>query len=295
VLSYLSHLKESLEVLDITKCLGINGSGLTHLQGFNKLKVLKMPFASEIREENISPISTLTGLTSVNILRCANLTSGFLKNLQRSADTLQSLNCSNLKSFKDEDLLNLSTMTNLTELFLNNNSGITGEAFKKFGHLEKLQVVQLSGCEDLTNEGVRALCSASPFILDLNLAACEKLDGKALQHVKQLSKLRNLNLAGIESLKDSDLQNLAALKNTLSSLNLEGCTNITSGAAAHIASLTNLSHLNITTCDQISDSFLDAIKEMKQLKNINVTGCPKISKEALEALRKARPDLEIKS
>lgn len=289
-LANLNHLNKTLDTLDLTNC-ALTGEGLTHIRSFEQLSTLDLSYCQSLQDAYMISLQNLRTLKSVNLNRCDNLTGDCLQNLSSSVSTLLYLNCSGLKSVKDEQLSILSLMKNLESLDLSLNPSITGTGLQYIEPLTKLTSLNLSGNFLLEDHAVIHLSNLKG-LRELSLNGCAKLSSKALDYIQSLTSLKILKLSEVENLNDKDLEKLLPLRNNLEYLDLSNCEKLSSEAGKSIAKLDKLKHLSIAYCYGITDTVLDTFKELKNLKTLDISGC-RISNDAIIKLKKIRPDIQI--
>lgn len=72
-----------------------------------------------------------------------------------------------------------------------------------------LQSINLSGCQLVTDEGIRALTSSCKNLEAVNVSSCFQLSDRAFESLGSCASLRSLDACGCERLTDRGLQALA--------------------------------------------------------------------------------------
>ena len=72
-----------------------------------------------------------------------------------------------------------------------------------------MQNIDLSGCQLLTDRGIRALASSCPYVEAVNISSCYELSDAAFEFLGACSGLRSIDACGCERLTDRGLQALA--------------------------------------------------------------------------------------
>jgi hypothetical protein len=119
-------------------------------------------------------------------------------------------------------------------------------------------------------------------------ATAEKPDPKVFTLLRDVTNLRELNLAGVQ-LTEADLAQLAGLAN-LRVLHLEK-TPTTDAMLAHLKGLKNLTYLNIYGT-QVTDAGLPQLKDLTNLKSLYVFET-KVTDAGIAALKTALPNVQI--
>ncbi len=162
---------------------------------------------------------------------------------------LRSLDCSNFNNFTNSQLQTLCSAC------YDPNAGVS-----------RLQRLNLSGCYQLSNEGLRHLSSLIN-LQDLNLGHCPRISD--LAPLSTLTQLRTLNLWNC--LQILDLASLSTLTQ-LQSISLARCqiSNL-----APLSTLTQLQNLTLRHCIQILD--LAPLSTLTQLQNLDLGDSAQIS------------------
>ena len=188
----------------------------------------------------------------------------------------------------------------------------------RFCH-ENLKVLNLSGCVQLDDEGVREISrclklgyldlTRVPKMTDVSVAAvverCRELELLSLYANSQLTDKAFESISGLTNLKFFDacgfnkLTDLTLLKlpNTLRYVNFSWCGRLTDEGVCHVAE--NCRHLellsvhgNRNVTEKLIESLKIGQKDSKSLKVLDVKGCVNVKTNTLEALRQIFPNLQ---
>ena len=184
---------------------------------------------------------------------------------------------------------------------------------------ENLKVLNLSGCVQLDDEGVRdiskclklryldltrvpkmtnvSLASIVTFCRELeflSLYANSQLTDKAFERIDGLKNLKVFDACGFNKLTDTTL---LKLPNTLRYLNLSWCGSIRDEGVCYVAEncrfLELLSvHGNRNVTEKLITSLKIGQKESKSLRILDIKGCLNVKTNTLEALREFFPNLQ---
>ncbi|CAB4493588.1 unnamed protein product [Rhizophagus irregularis] len=215
------------EVIIIVGRKRLNLAGSLKIEGFKNLKNIslkKLKIANlEINncpQLNIINMSELAKLTSLSVTGCPKLIV-----LNCSLNELTSLEVSGYHQLNN--ILDLSTFTKLTNLYVRNYSNLTT---LDFSSIKKLTSLKISGCLQLTN--INNL-SKSSKLESLSVIDCPKLT--TLNY--STNRLTSLEIIGCKQLKKiSNLSNVPKL----TSLTLIDCPNITKLDCSSTEKLTEL-------------------------------------------------------
>ena len=183
-------------------------------------------------------------------------------------------------------------------------------------HGQKIEWLDLSGFDDLTDEQLKTIITTCPklrhliiqntkitnaglahlgeltSLKTLNLSGCYRITDAGFAHLGELTSLKELNLSWCKQITDTGLAHLKELT-SLKTLNLERCYKITDAGLAHLSELTSLKTLNLSECDKITDAGLAHLKELTSLKELNLSWCYLITDSGLALLKKNAAKLKV--
>ncbi|XP_011622782.1 F-box protein At3g58530 isoform X6 [Amborella trichopoda] len=160
-------------------------------------------------------------------------------------------------------------------------------------HYSKLEVLNLTRCIKLTDNGLQQILLYCPMIMSLNLYALSSLTDNAYQMISFLTNLRFLDLCGAQNLSDQGLSSIAKCKN-LVSLNLTWCVNVTDvGVLALASTCTSLEYLSLFGITGVTDKSLEALSRScsATLSTLDVNGCIGIKRRNRNELLELFPKL----
>ncbi|RXH76503.1 hypothetical protein DVH24_019391 [Malus domestica] len=190
--------------------------------------------------------------------------------------------------------------------------------------LQDLEVMNLNGCQKISDKGIEAITSACPslkeflsywnvrvtdiglahlvknckHIVDLNVSGCKNLSDKSLQLIAQnYPELQLLNLTRCVKLTDSGLQQILHGCPSLHSLNLYAlsrCVRVTDvGVIAVAQACTFLEFLSLFGIVGVTDKCLEALSLTcsNTLTTLDVNGCIGIKKRSRDELLQMFPKL----
>lgn len=260
----------------------ITFTDLSPLSGLTGLASLNLSGCNQIT--NLSPLASLTNLTSLNLAGCDSIT-----------DLSPLANLSNLESLDlsawdgDTKLSDLSPLSSLTALrTLNLRLRMNVSDLSPLGQLTELESLNLSSRQisDLSPlaqlRKLRSLKLSSVWnVTDLSpLAELTSLEFLRLGSVNRrvtdisymanLTKLKHLDLDQWQRV--TDISSLASLT-SLTSLRLKAFRKLSD--ISPLAQLTNLESLDLESCEQISD--LSPLENLTKLKSLDLCACKNVS------------------
>jgi Leucine-rich repeat (LRR) protein len=139
----------------------------------------------------------------------------------------------------------------------------------------------------IRNDGLASIVNMKDLeYLDLN--ECSWIGDEAIQHMKGLTKLKELRL-WLTRIGDEGVAELAPLTN-LERLSLEK-TRISDEGLANLKPLVNLVTLDLSS-NEITDEGLQHLTALTKLQELNVAFCTGVTEEGINALKQAIPSLK---
>jgi hypothetical protein len=288
-------------------------SDLSPLRGMLTLRSLFLQDCAMIADEAVETLSSLTELRTLDLSHCERITSTGLHSLS----ALKSLTelCVRATQLDDQGLHVLCRSLHLEDLRLS-ECDITDQGLEALGsqtslrvlelidcdlsdlaplaRLTSLQTLILTGCDDITVEGLHPL-SELVALEELNLRA-ESFTEACLPLLSPLIALRvlklhfNLNDASLltmpsltslqklsinKQVTDSGLRSLSRLTG-LQILDLSDCDAVTDNGLAELASLTALHTMNLSGLT-ITDRGFSALTRFTLLRSLNLSNCSRLT------------------
>lgn len=248
----------TLENLDLRDC-AVGNVGLSHLTNLKKLKALRLSGKSGVCTVDDDGMSDVAKLPSLKVLA--------VDFLWMSEDGLQKL----------------VPLQGLEELYMAettiDNSAIS--LLENFPKLKKLRIAK-NQIDDLSGlSKVRSL-------EDLDLSECAMLDDAAMTPLKDLTKLKKLNLWRV-NISDAGIASIANLQ-SLESLNLDN-TRLSDRGMLILTGLNELTFLHLGST-QISDAGLPYLSSLVNLKDLRVTRTA-VTQEGVDKLKQSLPATKI--
>src|SRR5262245_26654064 len=250
---------KNLELLDMQDCNLPTEKGLVVLQGFPKLRNLRM-YGPNINDK---VIGYLKGAKDLRVL-----------SLEQSNVTADAFDV-------------IGGMSNLQELGLFGAIKTTDAAVAKLSGLKKLQKLELRQALAVTSLALSYLKDMKSLKV-LDLAETGNVGNEGLEYIKGLTNLEELNLWQCR-IDDKGLANLEGLTN-LKWLKLDKC-DITDDGLKHLEPLKKLEYLHIGST-QVTDAGLPHLYRLKNLKHLVVTYLEKVTSEGIDKLTAQLPGLE---
>jgi len=250
---------KNLELLDMQDCNLPTEKGLAVLEGFPKLRFVRM-YGPNVSDKVI----------------------GYLK----GAKDLRVLSLEQCSSVSPEAFETIGQMANLTELSLFGALKTNDAAVAKLSGLSKMQTLELR--QTLVTSAALSHLKAMKSLKSLNVEETA-VGNEGLAHIQGLTTLEELNLRQSQV----DDKGLAYLKNMtkLQRLNLDKC-NITNDGLVNVEPLKNLDYLHIGST-HVTDAGLPHLYGLKKLTKLDLTYLSGITDEGVDKLQAELPDAEI--
>lgn len=277
-LEALEHV-DGIEELVIDGASRIDGSGLRVLEKLDKLERLEISGARRMSEDNLAPVWKLKGLESLTISRCPALT------FESSAA--------------------IGDLAELRRLDIS-GTGVSDSGVKPVSNLNKLAVLNLSGCASLTNDGLDQL-SGMKLLRSLNLKFCSGLEASKFASVmKKFTRIQELALGSLfddEALKGlADMKNLVDLNVSIESrgdnwmhwyiaasrrsyatkIDVSDHYKIGDDGIAGLAGVQQISTINLQGCFAVTNNGIEKLKNLPNLRSLNLSGCIRVSRRGIK-------------
>lgn len=237
-------------------------------------------------------------LKKLSLKRCHSIRNRDLAIICESAKRLQRLEMGSnltLPLVTNKGVEQLSSITSLTELYLNECRAITHNSLVVLSKLSMLHTLSLRGCVTITNKGVLQV-GKIPTLTSLNLFGCPRIGDAGMAHLTMLTSLQHLFLGktrvrdeGLrwigkctslrevfifgEDVSDAGIADLRQLTNlerlTLrETFSLEG-----NGVEELVQEVTGLKHLDLCNSEMDDEQFITATYDWCKLESLDLRGC----------------------
>lgn len=170
-------------------------------------------------------------------------------------------------------------------------TGISDETVDQIATLQELELeeIVLSGCKDVTDEGIKSLCQHQKHLRSVEVRGCTELSGCSLELIsKNLICLEILRLGKCRQLTDNAVRNLYHLSSLqvldLSEIYQLSSVGLLKGLCHNVNEM--LTHVNFNCCSNIKDNFVVSLcKAAPNLVHLDV-GSTSITDISLQAVCK---------
>ncbi|KAK3535092.1 hypothetical protein QTP70_003927 [Hemibagrus guttatus] len=246
---------KNLEFLELGGCSNITNTGLLLIAwGLHRLKSLNLRSCRHVSDVGIGHLAGMTrsaaegclGLEHLTLQDCQKLTDLSLKHISKGLSKLKVLNLSFCGGISDAGMIHLSHMTQLWTLNLRSCDNIsdTGIMHLSMGSL-RLFGLDVSFCDKVGDQSLAYIAQGLYQLKSLSLCSCHISDDGINRMVRQMHKLKTLNIGQCVRITDKGLELIADHLTQLTGIDLYGCTKITKRGLERITQLPCLKVLNL--------------------------------------------------
>ncbi|XP_055379384.1 F-box/LRR-repeat protein 14 [Condylostylus longicornis] len=248
---------KNLETLELGGCCNITNTGLLLIAwGLKKLKHLNLRSCWHISDQGIGHLAGLSKKTAEGNLALESLG---LQDCQRLSDEALGHIAQGLTSLK---VINLSFCVSVTD------SGL-----KHLAKMPELQELNLRSCDNISDIGMAYLTEGCTGLTCLDVSFCDKITDHALAHIANgLDNLKSLSLNQCQ-ITDEGIEKIAKSLRDLEVLNIGQCIRITDNGLKFLvesSSGKSLKSIDLYGCTQLSSNGLDCIMKLPKLSKLNL-------------------------
>lgn len=158
------------------------------------------------------------------------------------------------------------------------------------GSLQKLEHLNLNGCQKISDKGIEAITAASPSLKILSIYWNVRVTDVGISHlVKNCQHIVNLNLSGCKGISDKSLQMISENYQHLESLDITRCIKITDAGLQHIiVKCSGLKNLNLYALSSFTDVAYKKLSLLAHLRFLDLCGAQNLSDEGLFSIAKCK-------
>jgi F-box/leucine-rich repeat protein 13 len=175
-----------------------------------------------------------------------------------------------------------------------NNEVITDVSLRALSKTcRDMQVICLSGCSRITDQGLKMLMSAKKLQV-LNIADCSRVSDAGIRYIVENTSggsLRELNFANCVKISDVTPLRISQHCRNLIHLNISYCENISDTGVELLVQLPMLIDLNLTGCG-ITDHGIAILRHHKKLKYLDLAELPDITDDGISKMANGLNNLE---
>ena len=245
----------NLEVLELGGCSHITSNGLLHIaMGLTKLKYLNLRSCRQVSDTGIG---SLCGQGQMEAYGCHRLEHLVMQDCQK---------------LTDQALKHISLgLTKLRSLNLSFCASVTDSGLKFLAKMPLLNELNLRSCDNVSDLGVGFLAEGGSHITNLDVSFCERVSDTSLAHISQgLFHLQSLSVCA-SNITDEGVEKLVRSTHELTTLNIGQCSGLTDQSLTLIAQhLKGLRSIDLYGCTKITTVGIKEIMSLKQLEVLNL-------------------------
>lgn len=183
---------------------------------------------------------------------------------------------------------------------------VTDHAFldlPKSLNLVCLRILDLTGCEQLHDEGVEKIVDSAPRLRNLVLAKCREITDRAVFAITKLGKnLHYIHLGHCGRITDDAVKELVKCCNRIRYIDLACCQALTDTSVMLLAGLPKLRRIGLVKCHNITDRSILALAKTRPgrppklqtpslLERVHLSYCLLLTLQGIHALLNQCPKL----
>ncbi|EEF35079.1 F-box/LRR-repeat protein 2 [Ricinus communis] len=241
-----------LKKLTVSHCYNFSFVGISFLlYRYKFLVYLDLEGANFLTDESMIELSNfLCNLSYINLSLCSKLTSLTFFALIKNCPLLSDVKMERTNLGVEEFMVDLITNPRIKSLKLVGNNNLSDDCLIKIACCcPSLQVLEISYCFGITEEGIKEVLRSCSEIRHLEMNRCVGI--KNLDINVELPKLEVLQVQG-PGIDDEALAVIAKRCQMLLHLDLAGCLNVTEkGVNEVVQNCTKLREMNLKWCDNV--------------------------------------------
>ncbi|ODQ67246.1 RNI-like protein, partial [Nadsonia fulvescens var. elongata DSM 6958] len=233
-------------------------------------------------------------LKRVKLTNCANISDDSISTLLKNCPHLIELDLFGCEKITNETVSQVFVKLNqLREINLGLNTFITDQAFMNVTPitllLDRLRVVDFTGCAHLTDISIGKLISAAPRIRNIVLTKCLNITDQSLMEISRLGRfLQYIHLGHCNNITDFGINQLSRSCVKIQYIDVACCTQITNTSVYDLSLLPKLRRIGLVKCVNITDSAVLALAHTTandhMLERVHLSYCTNISLHAVMRL-----------
>ncbi|NP_001333165.1 F-box/LRR-repeat protein 3 [Zea mays] len=285
-----------LEAVDLSHCVSAGDREAAALAAAAGLRELRLDKCLAVTDMGLAKVAVgCPRLEKLSLKWCREISDIGIDLLAKKCPELRSLNISYLK-VGNGSLRSISSLERLEELAMVCCSCIDDEGLELLSKgSDSLQSVDVSRCDHVTSHGLASLIDGRNFLQKLYAADCLHEIGQ--RFVSKLATLKEtlttLKLDGLE-VSDSLLEAIGESCNKLVEIGLSKCSGVTDeGISSLVAQCSDLRTIDLTCCNLSTNNALDSIAgNCKMLECLRLESCSLINEKGLKRIATCCPNLK---
>ncbi|AOW29866.1 F-box and leucine-rich repeat protein GRR1 [Candida albicans L26] len=293
---------ERLQSIDLTGVTDIHDDIINALaNNCPRLQGLYAPGCGNVSEEAIIKLlRSCPMLKRVKFNSSTNITDESILVMYENCKSLVEIDLHGCENVTDKYLKSIFLdLTQLREFRISNAPGITDKLFESIpeGHiLEKLRIIDITGCNAITDRLVEKLVSCAPRLRNVVLSKCMQITDASLRALSQLGRsLHYIHLGHCGLITDYGVAALVRYCHRIQYIDLACCSQLTDWTLVELANLPKLRRIGLVKCSMITDlGILELVRrrgEQDCLERVHLSYCTNLTIGPIYLLLKNCPKL----
>ncbi|CAK7894033.1 hypothetical protein CAAN1_02S00804 [[Candida] anglica] len=293
---------ERLQSIDLTGVLDIHDDIILALaENCTRLQGLYAPGCGNVSEAAIVKLlNSCHMLKRVKFNNSTNITDESILAMHENCKSLVEIDLHNCPNVSDKYLkLIFRHMSQLREFRISNAPRITDDLFELIPedfYLEKLRIIDITGCNAITDKLVESLVHFAPRVRNVVLSKCMQITDASLRALSQLGRsLHYIHLGHCLHITDFGVSALVRSCHRIQYIDLACCTQLTDWTLVELSNLPKLRRIGLVKCNLISDTgimeFVRRRGEQDCLERVHLSYCANLTIGPIYLLLKNCPKL----
>ncbi|KKA26324.1 hypothetical protein TD95_003516 [Thielaviopsis punctulata] len=239
VITALAETCDRLQGLNISGCTSVTAESVTQVaQKCTQLKRVKLNEITSINDQVVYSLAeNCPNLLEVDLQSCENVSSPAITALLKQSRAMRELRLQFVLRLTDEAFLQLPAV-----------------------QLDCLRILDLTGCVELTDDGVKQVIGLAPRLRNVVLAKCRNITDASLRAIATLGKnLHFIHLGHCNQITDAGVSYLVQACTRIRYIDLGCCTLLTDDSVRLLADLPKVKRIGLVKCNQITDASINVI------------------------------------
>lgn len=293
---------EKLQSIDLTGVVDIHDDIIIALaNNCTRLQGLYAPGCSKVLEQAIIKLlDSCPMLKRVKFNNSDNISDDTILTMYNNCKSLVEIDLHNCPNVTDLHLKNIFLdLSQLREFRISNAAGITDKLFELLPnefYLEKLRIIDITGCNAITDKLVEKLVLCAPRLRNVVLSKCMQITDASLRALSQLGRsLHYIHLGHCGLITDFGVASLVRSCHRIQYIDLACCSQLTDWTLVELANLPKLRRIGLVKCGLITDNgILELVRrrgEQDCLERVHLSYCTNLTIGPIYLLLKNCPKL----
>lgn len=296
------HQCERLQSIDLTGVQDIHDDIIYLLaKNCTRLQGLYAPGCGKVSEEAIlTLLKSCPMLKRIKFNNSDNITNNSIVAMYENCKSLVEIDLHNCPNVTDKYLKHIfADLSQLREFRISQAPGITDKLFElvpEDSYLEKLRIIDITGCNAITDRLVEKLVKCAPRLRNVVLSKCMQITDASLRALAQLGRsLHYIHLGHCLLITDFGVQSLVRACHRIQYIDLACCSQLTDWTLIELSSLPKLRRIGLVKCNLISDNgILELVRRRGEndcLERVHLSYCTSLTVGPIYLLLKNCPKL----